>query len=227
LAVSAVDSRNALPVLSLVKATKGDGGPVILVFAVIAGLVAGQVRAWIGNRPLNPPQLRLAWLVPVALIPQILAFYWPPTRLVPDGLAAIALVSSQVALLCFVWSNRGQSLFWLLGIGLGTNLLVILANGGLMPISPETIRQLAPDLPPESWQIGSRLGSTKDIVLPAADTRLWWLSDRFRTPAWFPYPFAFSLGDMLIALGASWLLWKAGGPVQPCRDATCTRKQVN
>jgi hypothetical protein len=91
-----------------------------------------------------------------------------------------------------------------LGLGLTLNLLVISLNGGLMPISPEMVGRF--ELRPDSWEIGSRLGSGKDIVLPIAETRLWILSDRFflPMPSWAAYPVAFSLGDVLIAIGAFW-----------------------
>ena len=70
-----------------------------------------------------------------------------------------------------------------------------------MPISPENVSRLVPDAIPGSWQIGSRLGTGKDIVLAVDQTRLWWLSDRFLLP--LPgRDVAFSLGDVLIAAGA-------------------------
>jgi hypothetical protein len=101
--------------------------------------------------------------------------------------------------------------FWLLGLGLALNLLVILLNGGMMPISPETIQHLYPDAPFGAWQIGQRLGVGKDIVLPIAETRLWFLSDHFSLPEWVSYKVAFSLGDVLISAGAFWLLLIFGG----------------
>ena len=183
----------------------------ILLLAIAAGLLAGLARAWHGGRHLASPSLRLVWLVPVAFVPQWLAFYVPATRkLVSDDLAAAILVSSQAILLAFAWFNRHQPGFWALGLGLVLNLLVIAFNGGLMPISPDTLSRLVPDAPPGAWRICRRLGSGKDVILPIAATRLWWLGDRFLPPRWFPYQVAFSLGDVFIAGGAFWLLWALG-----------------
>jgi hypothetical protein len=185
---------------------------VILLLAVAAGLLAGGVRARVGGRRLTSPHLRLAWMVPLAFLPQWLAFRLPATReLISDDLAAVALVSSQVLLLVFAWFNRAQPGIWTLGLGLALNLLVIVLNGGLMPISPRTVAYLVPEAPPNAWQIGGRLGTGKDVVLPIAATRLWWLSDWFRLPSRIPYRVAFSLGDVFVAVGAFRLLWTMGG----------------
>jgi hypothetical protein len=58
------------------------------------------------------------------------------------------------------------------------------------------------DVPP-----GSRFGE-KDILLLPQDTRFEPLADRFLTPAWSAYRAAFSLGDVLLAAGAFWMLAK-------------------
>ena len=184
----------------------------VLLLAVISGIAAGAAQAWLGGRGLSSPKLRLLWVVPLAFLPQWLAFFLPATRrLVTVDMAVAALVSSQSLLLLFAWINRKQSGFWVLGIGLTLNLLVIVLNGGLMPISPETVIQLAPNASLDAWHIGQRLGATKDVVLPVAATRLWWLSDRFLLPAPRPWRVAFSLGDILIGVGAFNLLWALGG----------------
>jgi len=83
-----------------------------------------------------------------------------------------------------------------------------------MPITPETVQWLRPDAAEGSWQIGERLGYGKDIVLPRGETILWFLSDQFRSFSSLSYRVAFSPGDVLIALGAFWLLWSSGGPAQ-------------
>lgn len=131
---------------------------------------------------------------------------------VPDEWAPILLVGSQIILLVFVWINRKKPGFWMLGAGLALNFLVIVLNGGLMPISPENVRKVYPDVPADWWQVGERLGNGKDIVLTPSTTRLWFLSDRFLLPEGLGFQVAFSLGDVLIALGAFWLLWTLGGP---------------
>jgi hypothetical protein len=185
----------------------------ILLLAIAAGLLAGLARARYRNGHLKSPDLRLVWLVPIAFLPQWLAFNLPLTRrLATDNLAAAALVSSQALLLVFAWFNRIQPGFWALGTGLVLNLTVISLNGGFMPVSPEVVEKLLPDAPADAWQVGERVGW--NIVLSVTDTRLWWLSDHLLLPAWFPVRKALSIGDVLIAVGAFWYLWALGGPGQ-------------
>ena len=144
----------------------------ILVLAIIFGLALGLLRAQWGGRRLAPPRLRYEWLVLVAFAPQLFAFFLPVTReLLADHFVVVSLVTSQVLLLGFVLLNLRQPGFWVLGLGLTLNMLVIAFNGGLMPISPETVARLTPDLSPDAFQVGQRLGTGKDIVLPTTSTR--------------------------------------------------------
>jgi hypothetical protein len=184
----------------------------ILLVAVFAGLFAGWLRARLDGRMLLSLNLRCIPLAFLAYLPQFLAFGFPLTRRsFPGSLAAAALVSSQVLLLGFAWANQRRPGFWLLGFGLLLNLIVIAANGGLMPISPETVSRLAEGAPAAHWAVGERLGFGKDIVLPSAEICLPFLADRFLFPAWMRLRVAFSFGDVLIALGAFRLLFSLGG----------------
>ncbi len=92
-------------------------------------------------------------------------------------------------------------------LGLVSNLLVIVLNHGWMPISPETILRLKPDLPESAIHLQTRLGISKDMIMPVSQTNLVWLSDLLTLPEWFPYKFAFSIGDVLLSIGAFLLLW--------------------
>jgi hypothetical protein len=182
----------------------------ILLAGILAGLAAGLLRAKLNNHLYQPPQLKCWWLVLIAFIPQLLVFQFTPTsRSIPDAIAPFALVGSQIILIAFFWLNHQQPGFWFLGAGLLLNFLVIVLNGGLMPISPETIQRLVSD-PSFTFQVGERLGNQKDIILLPAQTRLGFLSDIFTLPAWTSLRVAFSLGDIIIAFGAFWLFWSLG-----------------
>lgn len=186
----------------------------ILLWAIIAGFVAGLSRAIVGKRPYRAPDVRRFWLVFLAFLPQFFAFRLETTRnIFPDRYVPLVLVGSQAILLIFTVANIAVPGFWVLGLGLVLNFLVILANRGMMPISPEVVRQILPsDLPPGLWSVGHRFGVGKDIVLEKGDTNLWVLSDIFVLPLSETYRVAFSIGDVLIALGAFWILWNMGAP---------------
>ena len=151
----------------------------ILVLGIAAGWLCGLVRSRITGKPYRVPELKKIWLVLVAVLPQ---------------------------LLIFIWFNRDRVGIKILGLGLALNLLVITLNKGLMPIAPETVLALYPEIPLSAWQIGSRPGMSKNILLLAGDTRLAWLSDSILLPEWFPWTRALSPGDLFIVLGVFWLL---------------------
>lgn len=180
----------------------------VLLLAVAAGLTAGLLRSWISKQSFQPPDLDLVWLVAAAVLPQIAAFHFPPTaRLLPDQVASWILILSQLVLLVFAGSNRSKPGFWMLTAGLSLNLLVILINGGWMPISTNTILTLHPQVPLEAWPPGSRPGISKNILLYPDQIRMPFLADRLILPGWIPWPRAYSPGDVLIAIGALILLW--------------------
>lgn len=179
----------------------------ILVLAIAAGWLSGLVRSWIVRKPYLVPELSRTWLVLVAVAPQLLIFQIPSTAgWFSDTWASTVLVISQLLLLGFVWFNRDLVGLRILGLGLILNLLVIILNGGLMPLAPETAQALYPEVSPSVWQIGSRPGMSKNILLLYEDTRLAFLSDSILLPAWFPWTRALSPGDLLIVLGVFWLL---------------------
>jgi hypothetical protein len=179
---------------------------VILLSSVGIGLLVGLVKAkWKRGRYYIPP-LRYSWLAVIAYGIQLLAASLANTNenLTKD-IFGITLVISIGMLLVFVWLNRHMAGMPILLIGLVLNLAVIAANGGLMPISPQTASHLVGHDILTMIEPGDRLGE-KDILLPIQDTKLAMLSDRFLLPDWFPYQVAFSLGDVLIGSGAFWFL---------------------
>jgi hypothetical protein len=144
----------------------------------------------------------------VGFIPQFIIAYLPATHFVaPDWLAATTLLASLIAFLAFVWINRRLPGMPVLLAGLLLNLIVMAANGGWMPITPDIASRLLGEDVTKYFALGGRFGQ-KDILLRPQDIHFGFLADRFLLPAWIPYKVAFSAGDTLIAAGAFWLLAK-------------------
>ena len=180
----------------------------ILTLAIFIGLIATLVRSRLTNRTLKLPKFRLEWLVFAAVLPQILTFYIPVVgQRIPEQIVPMIQLLSMTGLLVFTGANILQPGFWLLGLGLFSNFLVIILNGGWMPILPETLHYMVPTKPLEIWEVGTRLGMTKDKIFAYENVNLVFLSDRFTLPQWVPYKVAFSLGDIIISIGVVVLLW--------------------
>src|SRR5688572_8432889 len=110
----------------------------ILLVAVAAGMLAGVGWAGRNQNKYEVPMLRDLWLIFVAFLPQYIIIYLPTHQTVSDKLFAILLVLSQTLFLGFAVLNRNFPGMKILMIGTALNWLVIVANGGFMPISPET-----------------------------------------------------------------------------------------
>ena len=180
----------------------------ILLPAVVFGLLAGWLRVRLNQSIWHPPEFQHAWAVAVFFVPQLLAFYLPVTRSrMSIPVVAACLITSQIGLLLFCLFNKHLPGMPILAAGLSLNLLAISANGGLMPLSTTTAAHLIPEHVLSNLNIGSRFSvSSKDILLAPEAVIFPWLSDRFVPPDWFPYQFAFSLGDVLVDIGAFLLL---------------------
>ena len=178
----------------------------ILLLAVLVGLLVGLGRAYWCKQPYKAPSLEAIWLAVVAFLPQLVVAYLPATyQLINNGLASVSLLGSLALFFVFAWLNRSLPGMPILIVGLLLNFVVIIANGGWMPISLHTANLLTGKDVLQFVNLGSRFGE-KDILLPAQNIHLEFLADRFLLPAWLPYKVAFSLGDVLISVGAFWLL---------------------
>ena len=177
------------------------------------------MRAKITGGQMRMLSIHDLWLVFVAYIPQFFAFYFTPTqKLIPNTWIPFLMIGSQVFLLIFTWTNRKIEGFRLLGLGLICNLTAIALNGGFMPITPDNAKKLIPPSNNLSLTLGERVGFGKDILLLKEETSLWFLGDVFTLPTWMHYPLAFSVGDILISMGAFWLLWELGRPQENFKE---------
>jgi hypothetical protein len=174
-----------------------------LVLAVLAGLVRGG-----DLRRLAQVEVRHGWLPLAMFALQFALVLFPQTeeaRLL--GLRPAVMIASYGLLLAFLWANRGLSGMKLILLGAALNLAVIAANGGYMPVTRAALERSGHlDLVVQRGGQDFVLGS-KDIVLPAEQTRLQPLSDVVSTPAVFPVSATFSFGDLFIMAGAAGLAY--------------------
>lgn len=180
----------------------------VLLSAVIAGAVTGWGYARWQGRTWHPPVFRSVWLVFLGFLPQLAAIYLPSTRrILSDDFASSGLIISQLLLLFFSLINIRIPGMAILALGLGLNLVVIVMNGGFMPLPLETAEKFVNPRDLSGLEIGERIdSSSKDVLLPESEIVLPWLADRFVSPKWLSYRFAFSAGDIFVAAGAFWML---------------------
>jgi hypothetical protein len=171
------------------------------VFMVAILLLAVATVPLAGGRlqKLATVRLRSAWTLPVALAIQLAI-----TTVVPNGpktLYAGAHLASYGFGAAFLAANRRVPGVWLLALGASLNLLVIVANGGVMPADPDALRLAG-------WPVTS---SDFENSTALAHPRLAFLGDVFAIPKLVPLANVFSIGDVLIVLGGIWAIHRICG----------------
>jgi len=169
-----------------------------LLWAFILGLLLGFLR---GGRIGNLASLRLRglWLLLPPLLLQLLIFPLGSRGPILSWGAPYWHTLSYVFLLSFVGVNWRYPELLVMGLGLFLNFLVIVANGGYMPASAEALRRAGLESVAHALETGTRQGNT---MLMSSSTRLNFLGDWFYFPSWVPLSSAFSVGDVILGLGA-------------------------
>lgn len=169
-----------------------------------------------------PPPVRW-WLLAVAGLAVQIALYDPPLNEQPWALVfgPWVYVASMLCVLLALARNAlavGATLasfpWWLAAAGVVLNLLVVTANQGYMPQSPEA-RQVAGSTADAVAQAGpsAAVASARRLtnVIPLAeDTPLGWLGDIFPQPSWMPLANVISVGDVLLSTGIAWTVLYRG-----------------
>jgi hypothetical protein len=159
-----------------------------------------------GGSLINLIELRLRWvpLVLGALAVQLLIFTpFRATPLIPAWTAQLYMLSMALLTLWVAlnWRIPGMAL---MALGLLANSAAIAANGGYMPVSPE------------SAHYAGRLDRYATEGLPVANNsiatgdqaRLWLLTDILPIPAGLPFANVYSVGDVLLTLGGVLLCYQ-------------------
>ena len=167
----------------------------LLLYAIVIGLPVGRAA---GGRVSALADVQIRWwgLALAGLGFQLLLFGPILADRVGDAGPLLYVASSTLVFLAML-RNLGLPGFPLLALGAALNMLVIVANGGLMPSAPGAWELL-------NGTAGLPVTTFTNSTLIHAGTALPFLGDVFALPRPIPLANVFSVGDVLIGLGAAW-----------------------
>jgi hypothetical protein len=161
---------------------------IIPLMAVLGLLLPGAVGGDL--RRLATVRLRSAWLILTAFFVQLLVI---SVLAGPVPVLQAVHVATYVAAGWTVWVNRAVPGVAVLGLGALTNGATIAVNGGTLPASPAALR--AAGLTDDAGFVNSGVVAHPHLAV---------LGDIFAIPASWPLSNVFSIGDVLIVLGAGY-----------------------
>ena len=173
---------------------------------VLVGKALGGKVAHLGSI-----ELRRIWLLLLAVGTQA-ALILPAPTLPEQGVDPLryALPLTTGAICMWAALNRALPGMWVVLAGAACNLVVICANGGLMPTNADALLSAGKhaSLELSREHPGIRLANSKDVLLAPEETQLWWLSDVIVSPP-LPQRKVMSVGDLVIAAGLAYLAGRA------------------
>lgn len=189
-----------------------------LALAVGIGLLRGGTLAGLAGL-----RLKTVWLVPPAVAVQLYVIFAPagPAPLerwrlpwasgyVWYGWPAVLVTGSTLLLAIVIVRNLSVPGMRVVAAGMACNLLVIVANGGLMPVAPQSLVEARLIEHVDAVALESKRPSAKDVVLRPENTRFVVLSDWIVTPP-VPRRKVLSVGDAVIAAGLGVVVVQAMG----------------
>jgi len=172
-----------------------------VIFWVLVALLLRRDLSAIGRYPYRGGWKLVALLGCLFVLQAVLVLYAPGRSPLQMGVVMLP----QLALMLLVVLNAhlpGAKLFVL---GVFLNMSVMAANGGWMPITPETYQCIHPD---RVVEVAARAPNSKGITLARSETELWALSDVICVSLpWFRT--AMSIGDVLLVLASARFVFKA------------------
>jgi hypothetical protein len=141
-------------------------------------------------------ELRRPWLVLAAIGIQVAIISVVPGPVESAGLGEPLHIVSYCLLAAFAWANRRVAGVPVIALGGFCNVLAITVNGGVMPADPDALAAAG-----KTTEAGEFINSAA-----VQDPKLGFLGDIIATPASLPVSNVYSVGDILILLGAFVLL---------------------
>jgi MFS family permease len=161
----------------------------LLLFLLLAAIVTVPLTGG-SLRALAELRFRHTWLLVAALATQV----WLIARPGPQTVLLTTLELGAYPLgVAFLWVNRDIPGFKVIALGAAMNFAAIAANGGIMPAADHAVALAGL---PTDW--GGLYANSAPIPHPS----LLVLGDIFAVPSNFPFANVFSIGDLVVVLGA-------------------------
>lgn len=166
---------------------------------------------------LGTVNLRFKWLIFAGLALQIMITV---VVRVSESTGELLHLVSYVPVLAFLVLNSKLRGVALVTLGATLNILAIVANKGTMPASLSAVQSA-----------GIHYDESFSNSAPVAHPKLQFLGDIFAVPQRFPLANVYSIGDILIVLGAAWCIYSTTRRIkservpegqQPSEDAVDT-----
>jgi hypothetical protein len=166
---------------------------------ILLGLIVGLVRGGFlqGLSGLSRMKLRAGWIFPILLVLQILVYIGQGKSEWLYNASGYIFMSVYAAGIIFLWINRGQVGFKILMSGVFMNFVVMLANGGKMPVSREMVAISDPAALP---MLEQGISGTKHIMMTES-SRFPLLGDVIPITSPYPLPQVISVGDIVMNVG--------------------------
>ena len=173
------------------------------------------------NRDSGVFGVRRGWLIILAFVLQLIAILLVTD---PSALAIKrAIIGITSVMIVFgILPNLRWWAFRLFALGFVLNTLVMAANGGLMPVTPEN-HQSVSGAEAQHLTLGQSPPHSKNILLASSNTSLGFLSDRVLIS--IPRSKIYSVGDLLLMAGVAIFVaetfckaWRSRGGARPIRS---------
>jgi hypothetical protein len=161
----------------------------LLLLAVLLGIGVGLAS---GGRLGNLASVRFRWpyLVIAALLIRELVMVKPLNRI--GGIQFVYVIALAAVAVWTLWHIDRLRGVWLVTIGVTMNLVVVIANGGHMPVAPSLAGSLV------------QRGTVGQYTLMGPGTNLSWLGDWIALPGPLQaFGEAYSPGDLFVAVGVA------------------------
>jgi hypothetical protein len=169
----------------------------LLLYFIVGGLLAGKLA---GGRIAAIGEIKFRWWALALGGLGVQAVLFAPPVAAQIGTAGPALyVASTVAVLAVLLRNLGMAGFPVIAAGAGLNLVAIAANGGYMPSSPDAWQSL-------NGVSALPVAAYTNSALASSATAFPYLGDILVLPRPMPFANVFSIGDVLVGLGAAFFL---------------------